>query len=403
MTVFLLACVGLILLSSLFFVFTPRRQGVAEEDLDEANRDWFLQRRREIKQEGGAAALEDDARLRLLEEDRPSSARPRQTVGAFPGWMLLPLVVVLATGLYYYLGAAEDVLIAQRLNSLSTESTPQEMRELIATVEQRSAARPDNLHYLAMLGRYYMESEEYARAAQSYDALVDAAPEDAQILAYSAQAAFLAAGRKLTDRVQLRAEQALALNPHQRTVLGMLGMHAFEQGQYASAIGYWQRLQAAEPAESQTARMIAGAIETARQRIGLSAVAGPTSAEDTSTVVGVTVTVEVPDDAVIDPGETVFVLARHAGAGSRMPIAVQRLTGAQLPLTLRLDDRHSMAGQTLSGVNEVIIAVQVSPDGRPGEGNATWLGQAGPVVPTVDGAPVVIVLQSNPERGAPPR
>ena len=70
-----------------------------------------------------------------------------------------------------------------------------------------------------------------------------------------------------------------------------------------------------------------------------------------------------------------------------MPIAVQRLTGAQLPVTLRLDDSNSMAGQKLSAASSVIVAVQVSRSGRPGEANARWLGQAGPVAPSVDDTP----------------
>jgi cytochrome c-type biogenesis protein CcmH len=105
------------------------------------------------------------------------------------------------------------------------------------------------------------------------------------------------------------------------------------------------------------------------------------------------VQVSAPADATINPGDTVFVLARNANTDSRMPIAVQRLSGEQLPFTLRLDDSNSMAGQKLSQTAAVIVAVQVSPDGRPGEEGATWLGQAGPVSPSVDAAPLDIVLQ----------
>ena len=110
---------------------------------------------------------------------------------------------------------------------------------------------------------------------------------------------------------------------------------------------------------------------------------------------GVTVSVSAPAGATIDPADTVFILARNADSQSRMPIAVQRLTGAQLPVTLRLDDSNSMAGQKLSAASSVIVAVQVSPDGRPGEANARWLGQAGPVAPSVDDTPVSIVLVST--------
>ena len=39
-----------------------------------------------------------------------------------------------------------------------------------------------------------------------------------------------------------------------------------------------------------------------------------------------------------------------------------------------------------------MVLVQVSPEGRPGEASATWLGQAGPLAPSLDGETLDIVL-----------
>jgi cytochrome c-type biogenesis protein CcmH len=104
------------------------------------------------------------------------------------------------------------------------------------------------------------------------------------------------------------------------------------------------------------------------------------------------VRVALPEGAGIAASDTVFVLARNAESDSRMPIAVRRLQAGQLPLTLRLDDSNSMAGQKLSATESVVVLVQVSPDGRPGEATATWLGQAGPLAPSLDLEPLEIVL-----------
>jgi cytochrome c-type biogenesis protein CcmH len=105
------------------------------------------------------------------------------------------------------------------------------------------------------------------------------------------------------------------------------------------------------------------------------------------------VTVSVSGGDGINPGDTVFILARNAQSQSRMPIAVQRMQGAQLPLTLRLDDSNSMAGQKLSETESVMVVVQVSPSGQPGDANATWTGQAGPLAPSLDGEAIAITLQ----------
>jgi cytochrome c-type biogenesis protein CcmH len=398
------------LLSGVFFLRPKKRIGGADADLERANVEWYHLRQAELAREG-AQALEDDARLRLL-EDEQNAASPSGAAGAgesdrFPGWVLLPLVAVFSGALYYWLGAAPDVVISQHLQAIDETSTPEQMQALISRVEERSAQRPENLDYLNLLGRYYMGQEDYSRAALRYTELARELPEDSYVLASAAQAQYLAAGRQLDSQARLRAEQALAINPHQRTALGLLGMASFEQQQYRAAISYWQRLLAVEQPGSDSARMITGVIETARERLvaagelpdvvpevvagaNMSTEGAPIAAEPTP---GVTVRVELPQGAELTPSDTVFVLARNAKSDSRMPIAVQRLQAGQLPLTLRLDDSNSMAGQKLSGAESIVVVVQVSPNGTPGEAGATWLGKGGPLAPSLDLEPLEIVLQ----------
>jgi cytochrome c-type biogenesis protein CcmH len=269
---------------------------------------------------------------------------------------------------------------------------------LMQAIEVRSAQRPENLHYVALLGRYYMGQENYARAASVYGELAREAPGDAQALAYAAQAEYLAAGRVLSDNTRMLAEQSLAVDPHQRTALGLLGMASFEQGQYRAAIEYWQRLLAVEEPGSESANMIASVVSMAREKLGeggaeMLSQQSPVVADTSADIgAGVTVSVTLPAGARVADSDTVFVLARNAEIDSRMPIAVQRLRGSQLPLTLRLDDSNSMAGQKLSQTASVLVVVQVSPGGQPGEANASWLGQAGPLAPSTDSEPVSIQL-----------
>jgi len=225
-------------------------------------------------------------------------------------------------------------------------------------------------------------------------------PEDAEALAYAAQAEYMAAGRTLSEATRLRAEQALAVDPHQRTALGLLGMASYEQQQYRAAINYWERLLAVETPGSEGAAMIRDVISRARQQLGedvepstsAGAVARQTVAAEPS--IGVTVSVDLPAEAPRNPGDTVFVLARNAESGSRMPLAVQRLSVAQLPLTLRLDDSNSMAGQTFSAERPVIVAVQVSPGGQPGLANASWAAEVGPIMPSSSEEVLVVTLMA---------
>jgi cytochrome c-type biogenesis protein CcmH len=390
----------------MFYLRPKKDDGGADADLKRANVEWYRVRQTELAREG-AVALEDDARLRLLEDEQNAAApaAPATVSEGFPVWVLLPLVAVFSGGLYFWLGAAPDVLIARQLQEIDDNSTPGQMQALMTRVEVRSAQRPENLDYVNLLGRYYMGQEQYSQAAQSYAELARELPEDAYALASAAQAEYLAAGRQLSNQARLRAEQALAVDPHQRTALGLLGMASFEQRQYRAAISYWQRLLVGEQPDSDGARMITSVIETARQRLAAAgelpdtavvavannAVEGKAPAADPTP--GVTVRVELPQGAQLASSDTVFVLARNADSDSRMPIAVQRLQAGQLPLTLRLDDSNSMAGQKLSGTESIVVVVQVSPTGTPGEAGATWLGKGGPLAPSLDLAPLEIVLQ----------
>ena len=407
MTFFILACAGLLVFSAVFYLVPRGRKGDVEEDLESANLEWYRLRQAELAREG-SDALQDDARLRLLEdEQQAAAAAPARGGNSFPTWLLLPVIAAMSSVLYYALGAAPDVMISRQLQALDDSSTPEQMQVLMDAVEVRSAQRPDNLDYIALLGRYYMGREEYARAARTYASLAKEIPEDAYALASAAQAEYLAAGRQLSPEARLRAEQSLAIDPHQRTALGLLGMASCEQGKYRAAMAYWERLLAIDTPGSEGARMITGVVEMARQRLveagelpATVAAAAPVSQASTpgtpvpeQASAGVTVEVTLPEGAEVAATDTVFVLARNAASDSRMPIAVQRLQAGQLPVTLRLDDSNSMAGQKLSATESVVVVVQVSPNGTPGEANATWLGQGGPLAPGTDLPPVQIVLQ----------
>jgi cytochrome c-type biogenesis protein CcmH len=375
------------------------------EDRESSNRDWFLRRQSEL--EGGEAAVDtgagrpgstepalqaellQDARLRLLEEadaearESGASAPPHGLVNRAA---LLVVIAIVSAGLYWQLGSSADVAIARELNALDAESSEADYRRLMLRVEDRAIQRPDNLNYQAMLGSFYMNEGDYGRARELYAGLAEEAPNDAGAAALAAQAGFLAAGRQLTAEDQLLAERALSINPHQRTALGLLGMVSFEQGEYQAAINYWRRLLVMEDPSSPSAEMIRGVIARAEAQLGgaspgavasaapaaAGAPAGGGAATPAPAGDGVTLRLELAQGSRASPGDTVFVFARNPALDTRMPVAVKRLTAGQLPVTLRLDDASSMAGQKISELAAVEVVARVSPSGQPGEQHATF-------------------------------
>ncbi len=375
-------------------------------DTRASNRDWFLQRRAELDtadetrdsgigrpgatDEALAQDLLQDARLRMLEEADAEARETEREAGSLPVAVLLGMLLVVSAVMYWQLGAGADVALKRQLDAVNEDTSEADYRRLMLAVEDRAAARPDNLYYQGMLGRFYMNEGDYVRARALYLGLSEKAPNDAMAAALAAQAGFLAANRELTPDDQLLAERALSINPHQRTALGLLGMAAFEAGEYLAAVTYWERLLVMEDPQSESAQMIRGVIARARAQAsrGELAAAPPHASPAPAAVEqpapsgpGVTLRLELAQGMSAAPGDTVFVFARNPALDTRMPVAVKRLTAAQLPVTLRLDDAASMAGQKISELEVVEVVARVSPSGQPGEQHATFQASASGLPP----------------------
>lgn len=404
MTGFLLG-VALLLLLAFGVVFWRGREIQRPADAGDPNLRWYRQRRAELVDQ--SETLLEEARLRLLEDADASAGQLAETVSdrsGVPRWLLAG-VLLLSIAIYWQTGAVEDVLIYEELAALTPEDGDAAREALLARIEARSAAREDNLQYLGLLGRLYMSGENFTAASRSFSRLAEKAPEDPQVLALAAQARFLAADRELDSEAQLLAERALAIDPAQRTALGLLGMASFERGVYTAAVTYWGRLRQLEQPGSPGYEMLGEVIAVARERGGLEADTSVADASDAngSAVAsgpGISVALSLADAAGVDPRAVVFVFARRADASSRMPIAVRRLRAADLPITLRLSDSDAMAGQRLSEAGPVQVSAQLSANGQPGAANALYSGAAAdPVAAGGDEVAVEIEMQATSQSG----
>ena len=364
----------------------------------ESNLDWLALRQGELSDVVGEdrEALSRDAELRILDES--SGAESEQVLpngGTFAGGrrgalLLIAIVVIAPILLYFNLGAIEDVRIADALEGMQ-DASPAEVQRLLSDIEERSAAKPGNVEYLSLLGEYYTAQNAHVRALEIYEQLLLEFPESAELLARAAQAEYLKGERQLTERARRRAEAALAINPEQRSALGTLGMAAFEAGQYARALQYWEQLLAFEAPGTPGYQMLTTIIAEARTRGGLADAPAVLAIEaEPSLSVGVTVTVAMPEGVTAQG--TVFVIARPSGGAQRMPTAAVRRSASELPFSVRLDDTSSMAGQKISALSLIDVEVQLSETGQPGRANASWLANAANIEPTED-AKIQLVLE----------
>ena len=382
---------GLCTLAVVFLTVLPAfwTRQIEGDSLD----DWLAVRKTETDDDD----LLSDAQLRVW-DDKDSEQSAQLIEGGASSWrsqIVLVIGLIAATlAIYDRLGAYEDVQITRAIVDLGAAS-PEDVTELVTRIEQRSIERPKNLDYRSLLGEYYISTGRASEALENFEAILEEAPESPDVLGRAAQAEFIVNGQTLNIRARQRAERALASDPRQKSALATLAMGEFGQGNYIQAIGYMRVLRDLEVPGSEAHELMKSAIAESESRIADAGTqqAAPPDTPPAEVTVGVTVIVTLDEtvDASAYNGLTAFVIARPAGSQVRMPTAVSRYTIGEWPLTVRLSDANSMAGQSLSALSAVDLEVQVSRNGQPGLANAVLSGSASNVTLS-DAAEAVVSL-----------
>ncbi|TFH88423.1 c-type cytochrome biogenesis protein CcmI [Billgrantia azerbaijanica] len=321
--------------------------------------------------------LEDTADLKRAPLHAPTAGR-----------LAVPLVALAlvagSVAWYHEFGAEGDLALYaafQESDSLPT---------LVERLEQQAARQPDNPNVWSSLFPIYRDAGQGKAALGAIDELIRLEGRQPSLLAQKAQLQFFMADRTLTDEVQALVDEILARDSSEPTTLGMLGVVAFDRGDYQEAIDRWRRAIAGMN-DPNSAEALREGIRVAQQRLDgdaegtAPAAAGP----------GIRVRVSLADELEGRlPADTrVFVVARDM-AGEKPPLAVASLALGELPATLVLDDRYAMsAAASLSQVDEARLLVRVSSTGQAQPAPGDMFGdREGVAVGDVEGEPVDVVI-----------
>lgn len=297
---------------------------------------------------------------------------------------LLSLFVLLSVAagslaIYRQLGslqAIEMTELGQIVFSGQLQSAEQLRQQeiLLADLDDWLADHPDDERFIYMRARLLAETGIWERAAADYRHLVTRFPEQDNMLAEYAQVLFLQNDRSMTPDVLAFLKQALQVNPHNVTALGLLGMAAFEQKDYRSAIEFWQRLLRVIPQGTPQAETIAAGVARAQELSG-GLVNQPIAAVD----IRLNVQASIAQEAQAKPDETVFVLLRAVN-GPRMPLAAVKSTVAALSQPVLLDTANSpMRGQVdIAAIASFEVVVRLSRSGQPMAVAGDWEGVSQP-------------------------
>ncbi len=375
-------CAGLLLLTALAFLLLPvvrGRKAQAEEDRTALNVSLYQERLQELQSQHAAGALDDsqlqagrdEAARELLADTEGAQGQPRQRVlGSKVPLTAALLMPLLAYGLYLHWGAIDDV---ERARTFAEQ--PKTIEEMTARLEAQVKSEPDSAEAWYFLGRTYMAQERAGDAAAAFEHAVSLSERAPELLGQWAQALYFAGERQWTEQLQALTDEALRADPAEVTSLGLLGIAAYEEQRFQQAIDYWEQLVAALPAQDPSRAAIQGGIEQARKRLNPQAADAPAAAPAQA----LTVTVALADElkGKVQPGDAVFVFAR-AVSGPPMPLAVKRLTVADLPAEVSLSDSDAMMPQLkISGFEQVQLLARISRSGNATAGE--WIGSSQPL------------------------
>ncbi|CAD5268536.1 MULTISPECIES: c-type cytochrome biogenesis protein CcmI [Halomonadaceae] len=310
-----------------------------------------------------AARFEED-RLELerslLEDTAFRERRPLKAASA--GRIVVPVVmlaVVAVSVIWYQQKGAEGDLVLLAVQQEVQNDPDGSLAMYIERMEEQAERQPDNPNVWSELFPLYRETGQMPKAVDALERLIEIEGRIPPLLAQLAQIRFFMAERELTDEVQALVDETLEQDPRQPTVLGLLGINAFDNGDYEQAIDHWRRA-IANIEDPNTVSSLRDGIRVAQERLGIE----PEEAVAEGT--GIRVRVSLDEELVgrVDGDASVFITARDI-EGELPPLAVVRAQVSELPMTVTLDNSAAMSPQAqISQVQEARLVVRVSPSGQ---------------------------------------
>ena len=264
---------------------------------------------------------------------------------------------------------------------------------MVSRLERRLRTNPDDVEGWLMLARSYMVLGRYGDAVGVLQRLHQKLGDQPVILIRYAHALAMANGNSFTGKPGKLVRRVLEIQPDNPAALWFAGVAANQQGDYRTAIDYWQKLEPHLSGQDAALQRVRELISEARSNLqgggnetgGGKAAAQPAAAGSKSIKVHVTLA-----DALqgkVNPKDTLYIFARSP-TGLPMPLAVVKRRAGDLPLDIVLDDSLAMSPQhKLSGQQKVDLVARISRSGSVKRQSGDMQGEKDGV--PVDGAHTV--------------
>ena len=392
MTAFWIVIAALLVLASLALIL-PLWRGEGRQSISRSalNKQLYRQRLLEIgeEREQGILAEESESLVELqrsLLDDIPDveqSARGGKSLIWIPGVLVL---VVVSLGLYYQLGAWQEVSrwqdASSRLGELSnrilvergSDVTEQDLLDFTLGLRTRLKEEPNDYRGWLLLGRLTLDGNDPEMAREALERAYSLAPQKAMVAVPYAQALMMTGEEARADQL---LQAAIAQDPANIEARSVHAFMALQKEDFQTALVRWRAMLPLLEKGSTRHAMVERSIEYAEQQLrqrGIAVTAAPAAqgaqAGQGSAQVLAVKEGEYPLHITLAPGiqlpedAHLFVFAVIPN-GPPMPIAVKRIPGPQLPLTLSLGDGDAMMeGSKLAAYPELQFKARLSRGGN---------------------------------------
>ncbi|MCJ8213089.1 c-type cytochrome biogenesis protein CcmI [Aeromonas veronii] len=389
MTAFWIVIAGLLVLVSLALV-VPLWRGEGKQSISRSalNKQLYRQRLLEIgeEREQGVLAEESDSLVELqrsLLDDIPDveqTARSGKSLIWIPGVLVLLMV---SLGLYYKLGSWQEVSrwqdASSRLGELSNrilverdaKVTEQDLLDFTLALRTRLKDEPNDYRGWLLLGRLALDGNDPEMAREALERAYTLAPQKSLVAVPYAQALMMTGDEAQADAL---LQAAIAQDPDNIEARSVYAFMALQKEDFQTALARWQAMLPLMEKGTPRYLMVERSMEYARAQLkqrGIEvtnsgaakagAVEGqPLAVKEGEFPIHVTLAagIQMPEDAHL------FVFAVVPN-GPPMPIAVKRIAGPTLPVTLSLGDGDAMMeGSKLEAYPELQFKARLSRGGN---------------------------------------
>lgn len=274
------------------------------------------------------------------------------------------------------------------------------IEEMTRKLQARIEANGGSVEEWIMLARAHKYLGELGQAAAAYAVALEQDNDNAQLMLERAEVLALNNQRQFDDESRGLVMRAYELEPDNPNVLWFAGYAEFQYGHFQQAIDLLTRLLPMARNEEEVVKSIVSIISQSRLKLvaagedvpSMEALVGDAMAkapevspraqqQDTppgvSSPTRLLVSVDVSDEVrqKFNENDAVFVYAK-AKQGPRMPLAVQKMTLAELPATVTLDDSMALAqGMNLSAFDQLVVSARVTRTGSAIAGSGDYIGE----------------------------